>query len=116
MSHPFLVLACSGPEAGVSIYAAVLMGYLSAAGGIVAAVALGIDAWRCRRVCFPFPLACLLILIHPAWTISAIDGDCGMQKTLASWAFTAAFVGVSAIQYLISRQRQTEPSNAADSR
>jgi hypothetical protein len=116
MGNSFLVLACSGPEAGVSIYAAILTGYLSAAGGVVTVLALGIDAWRCRRVRVPLQLACLLILIHPAWTISAIQGDCGGQKKVASWICTVAFVGLAAIQYLISRKGQTEQSLAAESR
>ena len=33
-------------------------------------------------------LLCLLAL-HPAWTVSALTGDCGFQKRSAFWFFTA---------------------------
>jgi hypothetical protein len=60
--------------------------HAAVAGGLFM-LSLGVFAIGPRRWAVPAVLLCLLAL-HPAWTISALSGDCGFSKRDASWGFT----------------------------
>ncbi len=81
--------ACSGPGAMQAIADSISTGYTHAAAMgalLVSSVAL-FALRRHGRPVVPAVLACLLLL-HPAWTISAISGDCGSTKRYVSYVFT----------------------------
>lgn len=83
------LFACSGPGAGQAIAENIETGYIHAAimGGLFL-TSLGLFAIRHRwRPVVPAILLGMLLL-HPAWTISAISGDCGHTKRLASYVVT----------------------------
>lgn len=107
LSESLIVLACSGPGAGALIRENVVIGYFCAAIGGVMTIALGFDAWRTRRWRFALPVATVMLLIHPAWTISAVHGDCGFLKRDASYFFTAVYLGLMVYQSLLSTFRNT---------
>jgi hypothetical protein len=73
---------------------AILFGYFCAAAGGAVTVALAYNAMRKRRFRFTLAVAGIMLLIHPAWTVSAIDGDCGMMKILTSAVFAAIHFGL----------------------
>jgi hypothetical protein len=82
------LFACSGPGAGETIARNIAIGYTHAAivgGMLVASIVL--FAIGPRRWIFPVVILGLVAL-HPAWTISAIQGDCGILKRDASSVFT----------------------------
>src|SRR5436190_10626359 len=95
-----LLLACSGEGAGETIARNIQIGYSHAgiAGGllVVAGILLLFNPkW------WLFPSICLaLFLLHPAWTVSAIHGDCGFLKRDASWAFTALACATLVLQFV----------------
>ncbi len=81
------MFACSGPGAPYAIGESIRIGQIHAA---VLALLLLVSATlslRYGRRTIPIILLAMLAL-HPAWTISAISGDCGHFKRDASWAFT----------------------------
>jgi hypothetical protein len=84
-----MLFACSGPGAGETIARNIEIGYTHAAivGGLLAASLL-LSALRPGKWIVPMVIFGL-VLLHPAWTISAISGDCGFLKRDASWFFTA---------------------------
>lgn len=94
LSDSLVVLACSGPGAAALIQENIVTGYFCAAIGGVITLALGFDAWRTRRWRFAFPVATVMLLMHPAWTVSAIHGDCGFFKRDVSYVFTAVYLGL----------------------
>jgi hypothetical protein len=82
----FSLLACSGPGAGRAIARSIEAGYeraLMFAG--ICLLSIGITLLSRRAWLIPAGL-CFMLLIHPAWTVSATSGDCGMSKDAASWA------------------------------
>jgi hypothetical protein len=102
-TSPF-ILACSGPGAMTVIQQSITIGYFCAAFGGVATLALAYDFLRTRRVRFTLPVASLLMLVHPAWTVSATRGDCGFFKRDVSYVLTAIFIGLLFYQYVVSRR------------
>lgn len=110
MSAPDLILACSGPGASDAIRLAMNIGYFCAALGVVIIVALAFVASKADRLPrgrrervrqklrFTTPSAILMLLIHPAGTVSATHGDCGMLKVQASLFFTAVYIGLLIFQ------------------
>jgi hypothetical protein len=84
------LLACSGPGAGATISRNIEFAYGQAAcGALLAAVSLGLCLAACRRRLYP-ALCAALLAVHPAWTVSALGGDCGALKAGAAVAFTGA--------------------------
>ena len=89
----FSVLACSGPGAMRLIADNILYAQQHAA--VVAGLAmLSIVLWLILGRFKAIPL-CLgvLFVVHPAWTVSAIQGDCGHLKANAA-TFITAFASV----------------------
>src|SRR5437588_147441 len=100
----FLILACSGPGAGAAIQQSIIIGYFCAAIGAVITLALAYDSWRMGYARFTLTVALLMLFLHPAWTISAIHGDCGFLKRDVSYFFTAIYLGLMTYQYVVSKR------------
>lgn len=95
------LFACSGPGAPATIGRNIEIGFTQA--GVMSgllAVSLLVFALGPRRRAVPIVLLGLLAL-HPAWTISTIDGDCGYLKRDASYVFTA--LGSVALGWQVGR-------------
>ena len=105
-----VVLACSGPGAATLIQRNISIGHFCAAIGGIITLALGFDAWRTSRWKFAFPVATVMLLMHPAWTVSAIHGDCGLFKRDASYFFTAIYFGLLIYQSLVNRWPKAKPA------
>jgi hypothetical protein len=82
------LFSCSGPGAPEAIARSIEIGYTHAAiaGGLLV-ISLALFAIGPRRWIVPAILLGL-VAFHPAWTISAISGDCGSLKEIASLVFT----------------------------
>lgn len=82
------LFACSGPGAGAAIARSIEIGYAHAivTGGLLV-LSLGLLALGPRWWPIPALLVSLLVM-HLAWTINAISGDCGDFKRDASLVFT----------------------------
>jgi len=106
------LLACSGPGAGRAIASSILFGYVSAAIAFVLLLAAAflyvvfLGKWHAAVI----HLA--LLALHPAWTVSAIHGDCGFAKT--QWSFVAIVVaGILLVRTgKAATSRQREPVTA----
>ena len=97
------MLACSGPGAGRSIARGIFIGYGCAALATAVTVAICI-MYRRRGGKAGLAWAGLaLLLLHPAWTVSATHGDCGMMKRGASYLVSCAFVALFVVQRHASR-------------
>ncbi|MEE3718124.1 hypothetical protein V2H45_15395 [Tumidithrix elongata RA019] len=94
MNNSPFILACSGPGAMFAIQQSITIGYFCAVFGGVATIAIAYNFLQTRRVRFTLPVAGLLMLVHPAWTVSAIHGDCGYFKREVSYVLTAIFAGL----------------------
>ena len=83
-----LIIACSGDGAPQAIWASIL--YAQANAIVVAMIAvLSAVAWMFARRLWGLPVTNVLLLAcHPAWSVSAISGDCGMLKAFAATVFT----------------------------
>ncbi len=82
------MFACSGPRSGILISENTELGYILAAvlGGVLL---LSVVAYVIGRRLVGFPVILLgLLAVHPAWTVSALQGDCGESKRDLSWACT----------------------------
>jgi hypothetical protein len=86
------MLACSGPGAGAIIGRNIDIGNMNAA--VAGAILLAsVSAFAVTRSCWGFPTAILILfLLHPAWTVSAIHGDCGELLRDASYVVTGLVV------------------------
>lgn len=104
MNTAFVILACSGPGAAATIQQSITIGYFCAAAGGAITSVLAFDSWRSRRWRFTLPVAAVMLLLHPAWTVSAIQGDCGYFKRDASYFFTAAYFALLIYQYVASKR------------
>ena len=93
------LLACSGEHALEVIYVTIWTGFAHARGLGFLCVVSACLALAPRRFMPPITLLCLLA-IHPAWTISAIHGDCGQTKLIASWLFIG--IGISVVVWQLS--------------
>ena len=86
------------------IQQSITIGYFCAALGGIVTLALWYDFVRTGKKRFPLSLAGFFLLIHPAWTVSAIHGDCGFLKRNFSYGFTALFIGLLVIQVVFSKR------------
>ena len=86
------------------IYQSITIGYFCAAIGGVVTIALAYDLVRTRWMRCILPVAALLLLIHPAWTVSASMGDCGYTKREFSCVFTTIYFGLLIYQDVVSKR------------
>jgi len=82
------MIACSGPDAGATIARNADIGNIN--GGVAVGICLcSIALYTLWRRGWGFPAAQVAIAsFHPAWTISAIGGDCGYLLRDASYVAT----------------------------
>jgi len=114
MMDSLCILACSGPGAGRAIADAMRFGYISA--GITFAL-LGATASLylfVRRNPWAAILNLSPMVIHPAWTVSAIGGDCGTLKVFASHAWICLAVCMLIISTAITATRGRAAGDPAD--
>jgi len=106
MLPSFLTLACSGPGTVVvdAINRAITTGYLCAAASGVITAAIAIDAWRRGRRRYIFWVAAVILAIHPAWTVSAVHGDCGALKVCASLLCLLMHAGLMLWHHILARR------------
>jgi hypothetical protein len=73
------------------------------------------DALRTWRLANPLPASLSLLGLHPAWIISAYQGDCGIFKQIASILLTLLFVVLLTWQFSLTFVRKPiGPFDAAD--
>jgi hypothetical protein len=95
------LFACSGPGAGLAIGENVGISLKHAAVmGELVLVSVCVFTIGPRRRVVPIVLICMLVL-HPAWWISALRGDCGEDKRDYSRIFTA--IGSAALFWQVGR-------------
>lgn len=103
------ILACSGPGVGQAIARSVAIGYVSA----LAVAFLTIWLFRLRGRTgrdWPAYWSLGLLAVHPAWTIGADRGDCGMMKIILSGLVFLLVLGFLVLQIAMDR-RYKEFSN-----
>jgi hypothetical protein len=82
------LFACSGDGAGAAIAKNIMVSEVLA---LVTAVTgyVSLRLWAASGRPGMWPTVCgVLFLIHPAWTVSAIHGDCGREKLFLSYIIT----------------------------
>jgi hypothetical protein len=91
MSSTAIVFACSGPGSERIIAENISIGDYCAAFGVV--MMLTIFALQQFRLGgWPLIISSALVVLHPAWTIDAIGGDCGELKRYSSYLVSILFV------------------------
>jgi hypothetical protein len=90
-------LACSGPGAANEIALNIAIAFMNAAIAVGLLVISLVFFFIGPRNWIVPPILVGLIALHPAWTISAISGDCGEMKFYASLLFTG--IGVLAFGF-----------------
>ena len=105
-----MLFACSGPGAGAAIGRSIEIGYEHA--GLLAACLLVSRVVLPRRPGRNVLSGVLfgLLVVHPAWTVGALSGDCGFFKREASWSFTIA--GYVAVGWQIALLAPPRPARA----
>lgn len=102
MLLPSVQIACSGPGVIEAIVESVRLGYLHAAFAVL--VSAGLLLWHWRRGGLPWmALPAGLLLVHPAWTVSVMGGDCGYARRAWSLYFSVAFAVLLAVQLYARR-------------
>ena len=105
-----LLFACSGPGASTAIAANTEYAWQHAlldAGLVLVSIGL----WNACRRYSVFPLLALaVILTHPAWTVSALSGYCGLSKASMALGWTIVLVVGLSLQllcWIVIRSRPT---------
>src|SRR3954470_12270178 len=73
------------------------VGYYAAAFGIVIAVLVLFVSLR-QKILESLPLCALLLIVHPAWTMSAFNGDCGLSKRFLAVAASSLLLILLVLQ------------------
>lgn len=103
MADPFSILACSGPGAGQAIARSIAIGYFSAAAVAFVTIWLFRLITRTGRNWLAY-CGALLFALHPAWTISAVRGDCGYTKVALSGLVLLVVLGFLVLQVMTARR------------
>ncbi|HMV49413.1 MAG TPA: hypothetical protein PLD20_17150 [Blastocatellia bacterium] len=95
-----IVLSCSGPGAMAAINNNIWKSVLLAAIAAVFVLLAWVSYRQLReKVSLLLAIFCSVALtIHPAWTISALVGDCGISKLAGSKFFTSSIGVIFALQ------------------
>ena len=108
------LFACSGPGAIAEIQRNIAIG--SAHAGIVGALLLAsLGLGLATRRWLGTAICAGLLALHPAWTVSALDGDCGDTKRWLSWAFSGFALAVVVWQAVQVARRRRGPRAALSS-
>ena len=99
------IFACSGPGAIAEIERNIAIGYICAGiAGVLLVMSLGLSLatrrWLGLAICSG------LLALHPAWTVSALGGDCGDMKRWLSWLATALALAVVVWQAVRTARRR----------
>src|SRR5689334_3604660 len=100
-----LMLACKGSWASLAMEQSSITAYYCAAAGAVITLLFLRDSLRGYHVTRALTIACILLLLHPAWTISAKLGDCGAFKLQTSLLVTMAYAALLIYQFAAPRQK-----------
>lgn len=103
MSDWFYITACSGPGVLAAYEWSVEVGNQCAVIAGFATIALMYDHWNHNRWSFTLPVAFLMFVFHPSWTVSAMKGDCSCPRIRASLVMTGAFVALVLVHYFWSK-------------
>jgi len=69
---------------------------------------------RGSEVAWVFPFVCFVALVlHPAWTVSALRGDCGLVKVILAQV-VSVLLGLSIVVQLACSFRRTPPALQSD--
>lgn len=103
--------ACSGPGAAALIRESIEVGNWLAVGSAIVTMLVFLHSVISCKLTWSLPIAVLLLVFHPAWTISATQGDCGTLKTQLSWWFGCAYLAILVrhVWTLMDRQPQVSP-------
>ncbi len=104
MDELHLLLACSGPGAGRAIAWSIAIGFICFVYAAFVEVQL-LFLYLCRSgKRWPVYWGFGLLVLHPAWTVSARHGDCGMMKEIASLVFSIVLTVFLVIQNYAARK------------
>ena len=92
------ILACSGSGAFKYIVNNVHLGYYSAALASVLFLIFSFAYYRGKRGWEPVFGSGVLLFLHPAWTVSAMNGDCGQMKLVLSLVDTLLLIVIALSQ------------------
>ncbi len=112
------LLACSGPNAGAVIRGNELYAWECAVPFVCRFIAsLLLAVWKTKLPAVVWLFGGMLLL-HPAWTISARRGDCGFFKAEASVGFLIAAIVITLCHfaYACSEQGPRAPIASADAK
>jgi hypothetical protein len=107
MSNQIYLLACSGPGAQAYIEHSILIGYICGALAGCITARLCWSAMKQVRSRAVMVVALILLVIHPAWAMSARSGDCGQLKRELSYVFTGAYTILLGLPWLSRFRRNT---------
>jgi len=89
------IVACSGPGAGQAIADSIAYANGQAIVALILTIATA-GLWlvfRRQALVWAFLASLVFLCIHPAWTVSAIHGDCGQFKVMAA-TFVSFVTGI----------------------
>ncbi|MCW8129462.1 MAG: hypothetical protein KIS92_03680 [Planctomycetota bacterium] len=90
-----LLLACSGKGAQAAISQHIGLSLAGAGIGLAIIGYLAIEHFLYKKKDWTLAAALVLIVLHPAWWISAMHGDCGYTKFYASSVFVLLFIALA---------------------
>ncbi len=111
MDETWYLIACSGLGAMKAVAMNIVIGYCFAAGTALVALLLARFRKRTGRN-WPTYYNLAFLVFHPAWTVSATQGDCGRAKVLFSGVL--ALVSVFFVSLEICRLRRIDSENGSD--
>ncbi|MGV3661963.1 MAG: hypothetical protein ACO1TE_17395 [Prosthecobacter sp.] len=108
MTLTSFTLACSGPGAEATVRTSnAISNACAVIGGVLLLLFWGWWRKQTRRRGHPLAVAGLLMFLHPAWMMSALQGDCGYFKRDVSYAVTALFVALVVWQHVLARREMS---------
>ncbi len=104
MDELHFLLACSGPGAGRKIAWSIAIGFICFvfAAFVVKQLLFLFECRGAKR--WPVYWGFGLLSFHPAWSVSAIHGDCGIIKVIASLVVSIVLTVLLVIQKYAARK------------
>ncbi|QDU54445.1 hypothetical protein [Aeoliella mucimassa] len=110
-----ILLACSGEGAPAAMALATTIGWYCFAVDAMLLLAIAGRSVRSGVKKLASGIFVALLLVHPAWTVSAIHGDCGIEKEILSLLSTGFALGVYIVAVCFFRSPKitaVEPTGA----